>query len=333
MIFQDFAGIGAITVKSISFSFRPWELSSTIFMDISNSFGINVRVDTRGLEVIRVLPYFNANLTSVWLPDKIRSSLQKINFNRVLNPIMLLLSNFEKELDVVSWQQIIKLLAKKLIIWGILQQNKGNFSSLVLPKKASAKVFIGPSTELEFLSGLRILFDLVPLAPRYLNISAFSALKNYSFRANYTFAAGAKINAGVFLKTYSAIRLIGVDFQNENPNLALEILKLKESLKANTSIYSVSTRSFFGKSFLFVGGRPENALFVIFQLVKPDNELAIKNLLTIFGESAFYRKDNTFSVKNRLTLFYTRIGKKKGIQANYTLSPGTVGDISLAEIN
>lgn len=55
----DLCPVGALTSKPYSFTSRPWELVSTESIDIFDSLCSNIRVDSRGSELMRVLPRLN----------------------------------------------------------------------------------------------------------------------------------------------------------------------------------------------------------------------------------------------------------------------------------
>jgi NADH-quinone oxidoreductase subunit G len=52
----DLCPVGALTSKPYAFQARPWELTKTESIDVMDAVGSNIRVDTRGREVMRVLP-------------------------------------------------------------------------------------------------------------------------------------------------------------------------------------------------------------------------------------------------------------------------------------
>ena len=67
--------VGALTSKPYAFMSRPWELRSTTSIDISDGIGSNIRIDSRGTEVLRILPRFNESINEEWISDKARFSL------------------------------------------------------------------------------------------------------------------------------------------------------------------------------------------------------------------------------------------------------------------
>ncbi|MEM7188094.1 MAG: NADH-quinone oxidoreductase subunit NuoG [Pseudomonadota bacterium] len=68
----DLCPVGALTSKPYAFSARPWELTKTQSIDVMDALGSNIRVDTRGREVMRVLPRNHDGVNEEWLADRSR---------------------------------------------------------------------------------------------------------------------------------------------------------------------------------------------------------------------------------------------------------------------
>ena len=66
----DVCPVGALTNKPYAFTTRPWELRKTETIDAMDAVGSNIRVDTRGHEVMRVIPRLNEDVNEEWLADK-----------------------------------------------------------------------------------------------------------------------------------------------------------------------------------------------------------------------------------------------------------------------
>ncbi len=67
-----FTPIGALTSKPYAFVSRPWEINSSEGIDFFDSFLSTIRIDERGLKVIRILPVSNSFNNEVWISDRIR---------------------------------------------------------------------------------------------------------------------------------------------------------------------------------------------------------------------------------------------------------------------
>ncbi|RYI20014.1 MAG: NADH-quinone oxidoreductase subunit G, partial [Acetobacteraceae bacterium] len=68
----DLCPVGALTSKPYAFTARPWELSKTESIDVMDALGSNIRVDTKGREVMRFLPRNHDGVNEEWISDKTR---------------------------------------------------------------------------------------------------------------------------------------------------------------------------------------------------------------------------------------------------------------------
>lgn len=68
----DLCPVGALTSKPYAFTARPWELTKTESIDVMDALGSNIRIDTKGREVMRVLPRNHDGVNEEWISDKTR---------------------------------------------------------------------------------------------------------------------------------------------------------------------------------------------------------------------------------------------------------------------
>lgn len=68
----DLCPVGALVSKPYAFTARPWELSKTESIDVMDAMGANIRVDTKGREVMRILPRNHDGVNEEWISDKSR---------------------------------------------------------------------------------------------------------------------------------------------------------------------------------------------------------------------------------------------------------------------
>ncbi len=68
----DLCPVGALVSKPYSFTARPWELTKTETIDVMDALGSNIRVDTKGRQVMRILPRNNDGVNEEWISDKSR---------------------------------------------------------------------------------------------------------------------------------------------------------------------------------------------------------------------------------------------------------------------
>ena len=79
----DICPVGALTAKPYAFVARPWELKKTDSVDVLDAVGAAIRIDSRGPEVLRVLPRLNEDVNEEWLGDKSRFSVDGLKRRRL----------------------------------------------------------------------------------------------------------------------------------------------------------------------------------------------------------------------------------------------------------
>jgi len=68
----DLCPVGALTSKPYAFTARPWELTKTESIDVMDALGSSIRIDTKGREVMRILPRNHDGVNEEWIGDKTR---------------------------------------------------------------------------------------------------------------------------------------------------------------------------------------------------------------------------------------------------------------------
>ena len=106
----DLCPVGALTSKPYVFEARPWELKKTETIDVMDAVGSNIRVDTYGWEVKRVLPRINEDINEEWISDKSRYACDGLKNQRLDTPYLKNKNNFEK----ISWSKALKIIADKI---------------------------------------------------------------------------------------------------------------------------------------------------------------------------------------------------------------------------
>ena len=71
----DLCPVGALTSKPYAYHARPWELKNTESVDVLDALGSNIRIDSRGVQVMRILPKTNDDVNEEWINDKPRYAL------------------------------------------------------------------------------------------------------------------------------------------------------------------------------------------------------------------------------------------------------------------
>jgi NADH dehydrogenase (ubiquinone) Fe-S protein 1 len=105
----DLCPVGALTSKPYAFTARPWELKKTESIDVMDGIGSNIRIDTRGGEVMRVLPRLNDDINEEWISDKTRFAYDGLKRQRLTTPLM----KQGNEFVPISWPQALQTIASK----------------------------------------------------------------------------------------------------------------------------------------------------------------------------------------------------------------------------
>jgi NADH-quinone oxidoreductase subunit G len=82
----DLCPVGALTSKPYAFAARPWELNKTESIDVMDAVGSAIRIDTRGREVMRILPRVNEDVNEEWISDKTRHVVDGLRLQRLDQP-------------------------------------------------------------------------------------------------------------------------------------------------------------------------------------------------------------------------------------------------------
>ena len=105
----DLCPVGALTSKPYAFIARPWELRKTESVDVLDAVGSNIRVDSRGPQVLRVLPRLNEAVNEEWISDKTRFAIDGLVRRRLDRPFIR--RDGKREAD---WREALELVADRL---------------------------------------------------------------------------------------------------------------------------------------------------------------------------------------------------------------------------
>jgi NADH-quinone oxidoreductase subunit G len=97
----DLCPVGALTSKPYAFNARPWELGKTESIDVMDAVGSAIRVDTRGREVMRVMPRVNEEINEEWISDKTRFIWDGLKTQRLDRPYV----KKDGRLQPASWNE------------------------------------------------------------------------------------------------------------------------------------------------------------------------------------------------------------------------------------
>ncbi len=165
----DLCPVGALTSRPYAFSARSWELSHTESFDAMDAVGSAIRIDTRGNEVMRVLPRINDDVNEEWISDKTRHAIDGLKRQRIDRPYLRMKNG---RLAECSWEDAFKAIQVKM------------------SKAKSEKIatLIGDQCDAESIYALKSLMDSMGVA----NIDSRQdgASINTSARGNYIFNSG-----------------------------------------------------------------------------------------------------------------------------------------------
>ena len=133
----DLCPVGALTSKPYAFRARPWELKRTESIDVMDGLGSNIRVDSRGLEVMRIIPRLNDDVNEEWIDDKTRFACDGLKTQRLTMPLV----RREGKFEPATWEQA-------------LTEVSHAYQTLA-PKENEFKVIAGPLTEVESLVAMK----------------------------------------------------------------------------------------------------------------------------------------------------------------------------------
>ena len=106
----DLCPVGALTSKPYEFKARPWELTKTESVDVMDATGAAIRVDSRGSEVMRILPRLNEAVNEEWISDKTRFIFDGLKTQRLDRPFI----RVKGKLQPASWQEAFAAIADKV---------------------------------------------------------------------------------------------------------------------------------------------------------------------------------------------------------------------------
>ena len=150
----DLCPVGALTSRPYAFEARPWELKKTLSIDVSDAVGANIRLDSRGREVMRALPRTNDDVNEEWISDKARYQVDGLGKRRLDKVFM----RKRGKLEASSWDEAFKAIAKKLksdnssiaAIAGDLVDCETMFAAKALLKACGSTLIEGRQTGMDY---------------------------------------------------------------------------------------------------------------------------------------------------------------------------------------
>lgn len=106
----DICPVGALTSRPYAYVSRPWELRKTDSVDVLDAVGAAIRIDTRGPEVLRILPRVNEDVNEEWMADRGRFSFDGLKRKRLDRPWV----RKDGKLRQASWEEALAVVTDRL---------------------------------------------------------------------------------------------------------------------------------------------------------------------------------------------------------------------------
>lgn len=281
----DLCPVGALLSKPYAFKARPWELKKTESIDVFDALGSNIRIDSRGTAVMRVLPRLNDDVNEEWISDKTRFAVDGLQTQRLTTPLVKKGDRFV----TATWEEALATIQEKM--------------EQIKPKENEFKAVAGDLADVEALVALKDLTNRLGSENVALDHERGSLppAHGVDFRANYVFNSTIR-----GIEDADCILLVGT-----NPRLEAAVLNArirKNYVKPN----SVTEIGLVGEDFdSTFGYEPLGADFKALQAALKgqfgDKLRAAKKPMIIVGSavnehpdaSAFYKAVGDFVIKNK----------------------------------
>ena len=256
----DLCPVGALTSKPYAFEARPWELKKTETIDVMDAVGSNIRVDTYGWEVKRILPRVNEDINEEWISDKTRYACDGLLKQRIDTPYI----RENGHLIKTTWENARKTLINKI--------------KLFHPDEIAG--IVGDLVDLETIYTFKNFFNLI--GSQNIECRHDRIYINPEERINYIFNSSIK-----GIEDSDLILLVG-----SNPRFEATILNArirKAYTKNKTKIYSIGDPGDLTYPYKIIGSNTST----IKSICSGSNEISekikkSKKPIIIIGESALF---------------------------------------------
>ncbi len=262
----DLCPVGALTSKPYAFEARPWELKKTESIDVMDSVGSNIRVDTYNWEVKRILPRLNNEINEEWISDKTRYSCDGLLKQRLDVPYI----KKNNKLHKSSWDEALDLISKKF--------------QKINPDEIAGH--IGDMVGLENALAFKKLFNFI--GSKNLEFREKKFYLNSDEKMNYIFNSSIQ-----GIEESDLILLIGTNPRHEATMLNARIRKTYVQKKV--PIYSIGDPGELTYDYQIIGKKTDD----ISKIIKKENDfskklLSSKKPIIIIGESALELKSGKY---------------------------------------
>ncbi|KGK80765.1 NADH dehydrogenase [Thalassobacter stenotrophicus] len=302
----DLCPVGALVSKPYAFTARPWELTKTESIDVMDALGSNIRVDTKGREVMRFLPRNHDGVNEEWISDKTRFVWDGLRRQRLDKPYV----RIDGKLKPASWGEALQAAAKAI---------KG-------ARKVAGVVGDLAPTEAAFA-----LKALVEGHGGAVECRADGAKLPAGNRSGYVGTASIED-----IDTAEAIMLIGCNPRDEAPVLNARLRKAW-SRGANVDVVGPVVDLTFDHAHLGTGPAALTEL-----LAKDHSDVADKPSLIIVGQGALAREDGAAvlaaaqaladATKSKFLVLHTAAGRVGAMDVGATTDGGITAALDGADV-
>ena len=293
----DLCPVGALTSKPYSYEARPWELNKVETIDVMDAVGSNIRMDSKGWEVKRVLPRINDEINEEWISDKTRYACDGLLNNRLDSPFI----RVNGKLEEASWKEAIDYLKTNI-------QNKNSFGGIV-----------GQTIDLETSFAFKEIFKNV-FKSETVDFRQKDLFFDTSHEYNYLF--NSKIEN---VEDCDFILLVGA-----NPRLEATIInsKIRKAVKKGCKVYSIGNPGELHYKYKVLGDNISILNDLINGNISESNEInSSKKPIIIIGESAL-KSDTAQEVLNLSKKLLKKLDKIDGLNILHQ-SASNVGSLKL----
>ncbi len=231
----DLCPVGALTSKPYQNKARPWELTKTESIDVMDAVGSAIRVDSRGKEVMRILPRLNEAVNEEWISDKTRHIVDGLKTQRLDRPYL----REHGRLRPASWSEAFAAIAAKV--------------KETAPEKIGA--IAGDLAAVEEMFALKSL--VASLGSSHLDARQDGTKLHPRFgRASYVLNAGI---AGI--EEATSLLIVGANPRREAPILNARIRK--RWLRGDFKIGLIGEKADLTYSYDYLGAGPETLAEVV----------------------------------------------------------------------
>lgn len=254
----DLCPVGALTSKPYQNKARPWELSKTESIDVMDAVGSAIRVDSRGKEVMRILPRLNEAVNEEWISDKTRHVADGLKTQRLDRPYI----RENGRLRPASWNEVFAAIAGKV--------------KAAAPEKIGA--IAGDLAAVEDMFALKAL--IASLGSANLDARQDGTKLHPKFgRASYVLNAGI---AGI--EDATSLLIVGSNPRREAPILNARIRK--RWLRGDLKVSVIGEKADLTYAYDYLGAGPET----LAEVVKSAQAAGAKPMVLV-GQGALARAD------------------------------------------